>query len=439
MSALPNSLWAATAPPAPPCPALRSEEEAEVAIVGAGYTGLSAALHLVEAGKEVRVLDAGEPGWGCSGRNGGQVNPGGTRELPRDVIARLGPERGESMVRMGDATCDLVFDLIARHRIECDALRPGFVQGAHGRRGRVWLESWARQWGAFGAEVELLERGRTEELIGSAGYDHALLDPRGGNLQPLSYARGLARAAMAAGARIHGASRATGIVREGAQWRVATAEGGVRAPVLLLCTNGYTDGLWPGLRRTVVPVCSFVAATEPLGHNALRTVLPGRHAVSEAGRVIVYYRLDRDGRFVIGGRGNYFDLNESGDDAHVRKRAVELFPLLAGIEWRYRWSGYPAMTTDHLPRLLRVADGVYAGLGYNGRGVGTATMMGKQLALAVMGDATDIRVEPMQSIAMHSFRQAGVSCRLLSGSLLDWWERRETRARSAKRGSRVSP
>ena len=424
MLELPDSLWAATAPPGPRCPPLDADESADVVVIGAGYTGLSAALHLAEAGKSVRVLDAGEPGWGCSGRNGGQVNPGGTRVLPAEIIAALGRERGERMIRMGDATCDLVFDLIERHAIDCDALRPGYVQAGYGAQGLRSLEAWARQWGDYGVEIDLLDRRALQDLLGSGEYQHGIFDPRGGNIQPLSYARGLARAAQGLGAHIHGGTRATAISRDGAGWRVEASQGIVHGEFVLVCTNGYTDELWPSLREAVVPVCSFVAATKPLGHNVLSTILPGRHAVSETCRVIVYYRLDGDGRFVIGGRGNWFDLDETGDDAHVRARAAEIFPALADVEWEYHWGGYPAMTLNHLPKLFELASGAYAGLGYNGRGVGTATMMGKQLADAVLGEPTEMTVEPLKPIPFHRLRQTGVSYRLLTGTGLDWWDQR---------------
>lgn len=426
MTSMPPSLWARTAIAGPECPPLTSAEECDTVIVGAGYTGCSAALHLAREGRAVRVLEAAEPGWGCSGRNGGQVNPGGNRATPDEVIEVLGKEWGERFIAMGHETCDLVFELIDRYRIDCDALRPGYVQGGWGNTGVEYERDWVTQWSARGVEARLLDANEIRELIGSDHYDHGLFDPRGGNVQPLSYARGLAHAAIAEGAVVHGASKAIRIERSGKDWRVAV-EGGatVTARHVLIGSNGYTDDLWPGLRRSVVPVCSFVAATAPLGHNVLPKVLPGRHAVSESGRVIVYYRLDRDGRFVIGGHGNLFNVDTSGDDSHVRAVAEQLYPELSGVEWEYHWAGWPAMTKTHLPMLVGLAPGVYAGLGYNGRGVATATMMGKQLALAVLGETPALRVEPLPTFALHPLRQIGISYRLIVGSWLDGRPRRK--------------
>ena len=420
MTELPPSLWAKTAIPGPDCPRLESNEEADVVIVGAGYTGCSAALHLAREGKNVKVLDSAEPGWGCSGRNGGQVNPGGTRQTPDEIVDTLGQQWGERFVSMGHQTCDLVFELIERYEIDCDAVRPGYVQGGWDEEGKVYQKDWVDQWQQRGVSAELLDAGGIRDLIGSEHYSHGMYDPRGGNLQPLSYTRGLAHAAISEGARFHNHTKAVRIDRRGADWRVSV-EGGheVIAKNVVIGTNGYTDGLWPGLDHSLVPVCSFVAATQPLSHNMLASILPGLHAVSEACRIIVYYRLDRDGRFVIGGRGNWFNTEQTGDDAHVRDIAARVFPALADVDWEYHWGGWPAITKTHLPMLIGLAPGVYAGLGYNGRGVATATMMGKQLALAVLGESPDMEVQPLETYTFHPFRQLGISYRLLTGTLLD--------------------
>ena len=422
---MPDSLWAATAPPGPECPPLASNDAADVVVVGAGYTGLSTALHLARTGRRVVVLDAGEPGWGCSGRNGGQVNPGGVKVLPEHIVADLGPGRGERFLEFGDRSCDLVFELIERYGIECEAIRPGYVQGGFGTKGRRFNREWARQWTERGAEARFLERDEVADLLGTRRYGSGMHDARGGSVQPLAYARGLARAAMEEGAVIHGASEATAVVRHGAGWSVRTDRASVECEFAVLATNGYTGDLWPGLRQSLVPVASFVTATAPLGHNVLPTVLPGRHAVSETARIIVYYRLDSQGRFIIGGRGRWFNVTDRGDVSHVRAAALHLFPQLEGTRWEYEWAGWPAITRDHLPKLFALEQGVYAGLGYNGRGVASATMMGQQLANAVLAEAEPlVEVRGPERFAFHRFRQAGISFHLLTGTLLDRFDRR---------------
>ena len=414
----PPSLWADTAGPAPACPPLAGEHQAEIAVVGGGFTGLSAALHLAEAGHSVRVLEAVQPGWGASGRNGGQVNPG-WKLLPAEVEVRYGRDQGRRVNAMADGACDLVFDLIERHGIVCDDVRPGYVQGAQSRRGITLLENWVRQWSARGAPVELLSRRQTIDLLGTETYLRGMLDRRGGNIQPLSYARGLARAAMTAGAMIHGDSPASCLRREAAGWKIETADGSLVADQVLLCTNGYTGSLWPGLATVMVPVPSFVAASEPLDSKRLAAILPGRHAVSETRRVQVYYRTDAGGRFVIGGRGHLFNDAQCGDIAHVHAEARRLYPALARVKWQFHWGGYVAMTLSHTPKLMALAPGLHAGMGYNGRGVAMATMMGKQLAMVATGERPDMPVESMSRIPLHRLRQVALSYRLIAGTFLD--------------------
>ena len=414
----PPSLWAETAGPEPACAPLAGAQHTEIAIVGAGFTGLSAALHLAEAGHSVAVLEAVQPGWGASGRNGGQVNPG-LKLLPEEVETLYGGEQGRRINAMADRACDLVFDLIHRHAIDCEALRPGYVQGAESRRGIDVLERWIRQWSARGAPVELLSRRETVDLLGTEVYLRGMLDRRGGNIQPLSYARGLARAAMGAGALVHGDSPVSSLDADPGGWKLTSPTGTLVAEQVLICTNGYTGDLWPGLKTAVVPVPSFVAATEALGEERLGAILPGRHAVSETRRVQVYYRLDAGGRFVIGARGNWLDADQAGDAGHVHAEACRLFPALTDVTWQFQWAGYTAMTLSHVPKLMKLAPGLHTGMGFNGRGVAMATMMGKQLALAVTGEQSDMPIEPLSRIPFHGFRQIGLSYRLITGSLMD--------------------
>ena len=423
-STFPQSLWAATAPPAPACPTVAGNEDADVVVVGGGYTGLSTAIHLAKEGKRVVVLEAEEPGFGCSGRNGGQVNPGSTKMLPSEIMSTLGQHWGERFLTFGDRSTHLVFELIDEYNIDCEAVRPGYVQGAYGQRGKKINQGWVEQWQARDVEVEFLEQDQLHELIGSRSYDYGLLDPRGGNVQPLGYARGLARAAIKEGAVVSGNSRVERIERQAQGWCVRTASANVNCENIVLATNGYTDNLWPGLRQSVVPTTSFVTATEPMGHNLASTVLPGRHAVSETARVIVYYRVDEAGRFIIGGHGNWLNSSEHGDNNHVREAAIRLFPQLAELKWEFDWAGWPAITKNHTPHLFELDQGVYAGLGYNGRGVASATLMGEQLANVILGKAEPLlQVKPLEGFTFHAFRQIGISFHLLSRSAVDQVDR----------------
>jgi len=426
----PPGLWADTAPAGPECPPLDGDAECEVAVIGAGFTGLSAALHLAERGADVRVLEAGAPGGGASGRNGGQVNPG-LRALPAAVRARLGDAAGIRVAALAGGAPDTVFDLVARHRIDCAATRNGWIQAAYGRAGLAKANAWVAQWRALGAPVRLLGRDEMQALTGSDAYAGGLLDARGGALQPLAYARGLARAALAAGARVHAASPVRRLERRGGHWRLTLgagaaparhsdpAAGTVTARALILAGNGYTDGLWPGLARNVIPVKSVVAATAPLGDNLRCHLLPGGQHVSELRRVGAYYRLDASGRFLLGGRGDTFGPRDAAHDGHLRATALRLFPVLQEVAWTHCWAGLVALTPEGMPRLLDLGDGAWSGLGYNGRGVAMATRMGEQLACAVRGEATALPRMAPAAVLGHRLRNVAVAARVAAGRLLD--------------------
>lgn len=419
----PDSLWLATARAAPQCEALSSNEEADVAIVGAGFTGLSSALHLAGAGRSVRVLDAHAPGWGASGRNGGQVNPG-WKVLPSELAKRLGSQPARELCAMLNEATGLVFELIERHDIRCDPVHTGYIQGAVGRRGKKFVQAWHDEWAAFGAPVTMLSKADVCTQVGTEYYAGGVLDERGGNVQPLSYCRGLADAAIKAGADVHGASAVTSIERKGAHWHLTTARGSVQAKHVLLGTNGYTDNLWPRLKENVVPVKSVIVATAPLGDNTVASLLRDKRHVSETLRVQSYYRLDRDNRLVFGGRGDSFGAPEQFNGEHLKARVHSMFPQLADTAWEYCWGGYVAMTDDHTPKLLELGPGAYAGMGYNGRGVAMATLMGKQLAACVLGEPTAMPITQSQRIPMHALHKLGIAMRVMSGRVLDRWDAR---------------
>src|ERR1700675_4187975 len=225
-SPLPPPARAATACPAPDTPPLDASRQADVAIVGAGYSGLAAALQLAEAGASVIVLEAGEPGWGASGRNGGQVIPG-LKSDPDELVAMFGPEAGEHLVRVAGGAPDTLFALIARHGIDCGARQCGWIQPAFAAADIGTITHRAEQWQRRGAPVEVLDRDTVHKLVGSPIYQGGWIDRRAGSVQPLSYARGLARAAQKAGALICGGSRVTALARTGAGWKVTTAQGAI--------------------------------------------------------------------------------------------------------------------------------------------------------------------------------------------------------------------
>jgi len=314
---LPPSLWVATARPAPATPPLDRSRQADVAIVGAGYSGLAAALQLAEAGASVIVLEAGEPGWGASGRNGGQVIPG-LKSDPDELIAMFGPEAGEQLIRIAGGAPDTLFALIARHGIDCEARQCGWIQPAFAPADVGVVTRRAEQWQRRGAPVAVLDRDGVRRLVGSPIYHGGLIDRRAGCVQPLSYSRGLARAAQKAGALVCGGSRVTALARDGGRWKVTTAHGPtVSAERVLLATNGYTDALWPRLRRTVIAANSFQVATQRLSDGLRRTVLPEGHVASDTRKLLLYYRCDHHGRLIMGGRGPFREPAGPGDYRHL--------------------------------------------------------------------------------------------------------------------------
>jgi len=416
-----DSLWSATANPAPACPPLAGTAETGTAVIGGGYTGLSAALHLAEAGHPVTLLEAETPGWGASGRNGGQVNPG-LKDDPDAIEARFGARAGGRMVALSGGAGQRVFDLIRRHGIRCDAVESGWIRAAHTPRARDALHDAARQWQRRGADVAPLSAAEIAALIGTEAYCGGLIDRRGGNLHPLNYALGLAEAAQRAGAVLHGHSRALRLEKTADSYRITTSGGSLLADRVLLCTNGYTDGLAPPLARTVVPVRSVQVATEPLPDGILDTILPGRQAPSDSRRLLLYFRRDAQGRFIMGGRGAYSDAGTQRQMEALRQVSEKVFPKLKGARWAHAWGGYVAVTADHYPHLSRLGDGLLAGLGYNGRGVAMATAMGKVMADWAMGvpePDLDFPVTSPRPIPLHGLRRAGVAATVAGYRLLD--------------------
>ncbi|MDF2233936.1 FAD-binding oxidoreductase [Albimonas sp. CAU 1670] len=419
--AIANSLWTATAPTPPERPALEGEVEADVVVVGGGFSGLSAALHAAEAGLSVVVLEAMTPGWGASGRNGGQVNPG-LKEDPEAVVARFGEDMGGRFVRLAGDDADYLFALVERLGIDCDPQRGGFVQTALNAAGLGPLRERARQWQALDRPVRAIGRDEIAELLGFDAYAGGVVHETGGTVQPLKLALGLAAAAEAAGARIFARSRATAIEPQGERVVVRTAAGSATGRRALVCLNGYGDGVHDPLRRSVVPVRSVQVATEVLPRNLRDTLMPKGHHASDTQRLTTYFRLSPEGRFVIGGRGRFDDARVGGDQAALRAIACRMIPDLADFAWPYAWGGSVAMTLDHFPHLHLLAPNVLSSGGFNGRGVALTTAMGRVLAEWAGGkpaEALDAPVTPLRPIPFHGLRGIGIWATIQKYRLMD--------------------
>jgi len=419
--ALPPSLYADTAVPPVPTPALDVDRTVSVAIIGGGFAGLSTALHLAEQGTEAIVLEAQEPGWGASGNNGGQLNPG-LKLDPDTIEATFGEDLGRRMIAFAYNTPTFTLDLIRRYQIACEARQNGTLRAAYQEANAAAVEITTEQCIRRGMPVTLLDRNAVREATGTDRYVCAMLDRRGGNLQPLSYARGLARAAIAAGAAVHGRTPATSLRYEAGRWRIETPRAVVRAEKILIATNGFTDDLWPDLRRTIVPVFSSIAATEPLPDDVARQIMPTRSVLYESGHITVYYRVDASNRLLMGGRGPMQWIRDASAVAYLTHYAGRLWPALRGVRWTHGWNSRLAMTADHTPHVHEPGPGALVYLGCNGRGVALATSMGQQLARRLIereAAEIDMPITTLKSIRFHALWPVAVKSVVLYGRIRD--------------------
>lgn len=419
---LPPSLYADTAIPPLALPRLEGQTRAAVVVIGGGITGLSSALHLAERGIEVLLLEAQEPGWGASGRNGGQVNPG-LKPNPAEVEDGFGA-LGHRMVRFSYAAPEALFRLVERHQIRCEAQQSGTLRAAVSAKSLAGLRVLAAEYEQRGLnDARFLDAAASAELTGTGRYHGILRDPTGGSVNPLGYARGLAHAALAAGARLHSHSPATRLQRMAdGKWQVTTPKGSVIADRLVIGTNGYTDDLWPGLRRSVVPVWSGITATAPLPESVLGQIMPGGGVLYELGSITVYYRLDVGNRLLMGGRSKLHHMGGPEGFGFLQRYAEKLWPALKGIRWTHGWNGQLAMTPDHYPHLHEPEPGVLIALGYNGRGVAMATAMGGLVARRIGGESEeslDMPITGLKPIPFHGLWPLAVQGRLIWGRIAD--------------------
>ncbi|TDE39742.1 NAD(P)/FAD-dependent oxidoreductase [Antarcticimicrobium sediminis] len=383
MSAAEQGLWAQTCGEAVQAPPLQGDAQADLVVIGGGFTGVSAALHAAQAGAEVRLLEAKEIGHGGSGRNVGLVNAG-LWLPPADIRAQMGQAAGDRLTAALAGAPDLVFSLIVQHGIACEPVRAGTLHCAHSRSGMADLRRRHAQLVASGAPVELLQPAQAGARLGSAAFHGALFDPRAGTLQPLAYARGLARAAVAAGAHLHGQSPARTVRPAQGGWLVETPGGTIRARALLMASNAYHQGGVGMPAPAFTAVHFFQLATAPLPEALRGDILPGGEGGWDTGRIMSSFRMDAAGRMVIGAMG---DLGHPGAALHrgwARRKLARLFPALAGQPLEVEWCGRIAMTSDHVPKVVRLGPGALSVFGYSGRGIGPGTLFGRELAQALL-------------------------------------------------------
>lgn len=385
-----GSIWAAVTPSGIDCPPLSGTVSTDAVVIGAGFTGLSTALALRKAGVEVVVLEAAEPGWGASGRNNGQVIPTLSRPDPDDIEAKHG-EAGERFVALLRDCATILFDLARSHGIEAEAEQTGWVQPVHSP-GRIAIaERRYRQWSKRGAPVELLDAEKVRAMLGSEAWYGGFWNRSGGHINPLALARGLARAAAAAGATIHGHTPALDYRRNGDRWVVRTPSGEVRARALVLATNAYSGefsrALAPSIAKEVVPILSWQMATRPLPDEIRASIIPGRQAMSDTHGELYFARYDARNRLITGGAILAPVDRRRRLEAMIGARLRRLWPQIGEVRFDYVWNGYVGMTKDYLPRFHRLGPDAFAWAGCNGRAVGLSVALGGEFAKAVCGAA----------------------------------------------------
>lgn len=386
MTDLPTSYYAASANELIHADALCGEHRYDACVVGGGITGCSTALHLAQRGYRVALVEATRIAWGASGRSGGQKIAGFAASNER-LVSLLGKTDARRLWDMSCEAIDYVDEQIARHGIACD-LKPGHMHVALQPGQRKQLIAWQQQ---LQDEYQYdgltwFEGNALRQQIDSARYCAGLLDARGGHLHPMNYTLGLASAARAAGVDIFEHTPAVRITK-GNVVSVATPQGNIKCDYLALCCNAYLGELEPELRRRIMPVGTYIIATESLGEHRARALISQDVAVADMNFVLDYYRLSADHRLLFGGRVSYSTLPPANLAAAMRPRMLAVFPQLNDVKVEFSWGGFVAITINRAPDFGRIADNIFYAQGFSGHGIALTGFAGKLMAEAIAGTA----------------------------------------------------
>ncbi|MCI8212184.1 oxidoreductase [Pseudomonas sp. S25] len=414
-----QSLWAATAQPCPALQSLEGDRQCDVVIIGAGYTGLSAAHHIALSGREPLIVEANTLAWGASGRNGGVVSPKFRVGFPT-LMERFGRDIALQMYRTGYAAVDSLIEMVDSLGLTGAQLNMGgHIAAAHNVHALGGLESTAnwikRETG--GASSVMISAAQVQEMTGSTLFAGGLLTPKAGGIHPMNYARGIAQSLTERGVRLFINSPAENVRHEAGRVVVQTPQGRISARQIIYATNGYSDltRVTDTLHRRLIPFRSAIIATEPLSPDVLAQIMPGGQVCGDTKRMLRWFRIVGD-RLIFGGRGA-FGKNDSQSAFRTLQRSMgEVFPVLRDCKVDFRWSGLVAMTLDYLPHAGQLDERSFYAIGYNGGGVAMSTWMGTQLAKMTAGEKVELGLlsgDKFNPIPLHAFRAPGV--RLAAG------------------------
>ncbi|QOZ44351.1 FAD-dependent oxidoreductase [Bradyrhizobium sp. CCBAU 53340] len=414
-----NSLWEATAEPARDFPVLSGEQQADVVIIGAGYTGLSAAHHVAKSGLSPIVIEANRPGWGASGRNGGVITAK-FRLSFREIDAMHGRAMAKRMYEIAHESTDMVEELVSEFGMTgANLTRTGQVKAAHNEttlKAAIDEANWmTREMGS--AEVRILDKHGVCEETGSGVFVGGVLNPGSGGIHPLNYLRGLADGVARRGVPIFQESPVIKLRREKEGIVAETPRGAVRAKQAIIATNSYSDltGATVHLQRTLIPFRSALVATEKLPRNLAGKLMPTGRTYTETKRMMRWFRMV-DNRVIFGGRGAFGRQDSQAAFDALRKAMVGIFPDLADIPLEYKWSGLVAMTLDSVPHIGRLDERTLFSVGYNGAGVAMSSLMGRYLAAFVRGETPNVGLldaRCMKTIPFYPLREPAV--RMVAG------------------------
>lgn len=408
------SYYQATATPFAACAPLEGDTEADVCVIGAGYTGLSAALELAEAGYRVVVLEARQVGYGASGRNGGQVCSGFSAAQEK-LEAQLGKDDARKCFALAEEAKALLADRVTRHMIDCD-LTWGYMHAIPKASHMDMLKAWKDEWDDLGyTDTQVLTKAELEQRLGTRAYHGALREAGAGHFHPLNYCLGLARAAMAAGAVVHENTPVVS-VETGANPVARTAAGSVRAKFMVIGGNAYLGRTVPKLYGRVMPVTSYIITTEPLGENRARALIRDNEAVADTNFIVDYFRLTGDNRMLFGGRASYSTLEPRDLKEYMRPRMTRIFPQLRGVAIDHAWGGYIAITSNRIPDCGRLSPTVYYAHGYSGHGVALSGLYGKLMAEAIRGQAE--RFDMLARVRHLPFPGGAIRTPMLTAAML---------------------